>query len=149
MFLMKHSAHRVKLWWKSFRIFGIIFWPSSGDGNSWPLVVYQLGCPGRLVSSRRTKKAIRIQQGRPGLNKDTGLDIPAVILQLVSKDPEGSCDTTWVFTPFGAIKGLLSRKAILRDHECPIMESNAVYWWYFWPCASQYHYGVLAKLKKS
>ncbi len=45
------------------------------------------------VSRRRIKKAIRIHQGRPGLNRDTGLDIPAVILQLVSHDPEGSCDT--------------------------------------------------------
>ncbi len=45
------------------------------------------------VSRRRIKEAIRIHQGRPALNRDTGLDIPAVILQLVSYDPEGSCDT--------------------------------------------------------
>ncbi len=32
-FLMKHSAHRVRLWWKSSRIFGRISLPSSGDGN--------------------------------------------------------------------------------------------------------------------
>ena len=43
------------------------------------------------VSRRRIKEAIRIHQGRPGLNRDTGLDIPAVILQLVSHDTEGSC----------------------------------------------------------
>ncbi len=45
------------------------------------------------VYRRRIKEAIRIHQGRPELNRDTGLDIPAVILQLVSHDPEGSCDT--------------------------------------------------------
>ncbi len=45
------------------------------------------------VSRRRIKEAIRIHQGRPGLNRDTGLDIPPVILQLVAHNPEGSCDT--------------------------------------------------------
>ncbi len=30
-FLMKHSAHRVRLWWKSSRIFGRISLPSSGQ----------------------------------------------------------------------------------------------------------------------
>ncbi len=45
------------------------------------------------VFRRRIKKAIRIHQGRPELNRYTGLDIPAVILQLVSHDPEGSYDT--------------------------------------------------------
>ncbi len=45
------------------------------------------------MSRRRIKEAIRIHQGRPELNRDTGLEIPAVILQLVSHDPERSCDT--------------------------------------------------------
>ncbi len=45
------------------------------------------------VSRRRIKDAIIIHQGRPGRNRDTGLDIPAVILQLVSHDSEGPCDT--------------------------------------------------------
>ncbi len=31
---MKHSAHRVKLWWKSSRIFSRISLLSSGDGQS-------------------------------------------------------------------------------------------------------------------
>ena len=35
---MTHSAHRVKLWWKSSRIFSRISLPLSGDGNHWPLV---------------------------------------------------------------------------------------------------------------
>ncbi len=42
------------------------------------------------VSRRRIKEAIKIHQGKPELNRDTGLDIPAAILQLVSHDP---CDT--------------------------------------------------------
>ncbi len=48
------------------------------------------------VSRRRIKEAIRIHQGMSELNtyRDVGLDIPAVILQLVSCDPEGSCDTS-------------------------------------------------------
>ncbi len=41
------------------------------------------------VSRRRFNEAIRIHQRRPELNRDTGLEIPAVILQLVSHDPEG------------------------------------------------------------
>ena len=45
------------------------------------------------VSRRRIKEAIRIHQGRPELNSDTGLDIPAVIFELVTHVPEGSCDT--------------------------------------------------------
>ncbi len=45
------------------------------------------------VSRRTIKEAIRIHLVRPELNRDTGLDIPAVILQLVSHDPEGSCNT--------------------------------------------------------
>ena len=32
-FLLTHSAHRVKLWWKSSWIFGRISLPSSGDGR--------------------------------------------------------------------------------------------------------------------
>ena len=45
------------------------------------------------VSRRRIKEAIRKHQGRPELNRDTGRDIPAVIRQLASHDPEGLCDT--------------------------------------------------------
>ena len=48
---------------------------------------------------RRIKEAIRIYQRWPGLNRDTGLDIPAIILQLVSHDPEGSCDTNDHYLP--------------------------------------------------
>ncbi len=51
------------------------------------------------VSRRRIKEAIRINEGRPGLNRDTDLDIPAIILQLVSHDPEGSCDTNGHLVP--------------------------------------------------
>ena len=45
------------------------------------------------VSRRRMKEGIRVHKGRRGLNRDTGLDILAVILQLVSHDPQGSCHT--------------------------------------------------------
>ena len=45
------------------------------------------------VSRRKIKEEIRIHQEKSELNRNTGLDIPAVILQLVSHDPEGSCYT--------------------------------------------------------
>ncbi len=44
-FLMKHSAHRVKLWWKSSQIFGRISPPSSGDSNQWSLVSHDPSGP--------------------------------------------------------------------------------------------------------
>ena len=52
-----------------------------------------LDMEGHVSRRRITQKAIRIHQVRPELNMDTGLDIPVVIPELVSHDPEGSCDT--------------------------------------------------------
>ncbi len=106
---MKHSAHRVKIWWKRSRIFGMIVTgrhPRTAVGEHLDVTGQKCSLNEAKildtedqVSRRSIKVAIRIHHGRPGLNTDTGLDIPAVMLQLVSHDPEGSCNTSWRMTP--------------------------------------------------
>ncbi len=53
------------------------------------ILIITVTSPG--LSSRKYLSLLKSR--RPGLNGDTGLDIPAVILQLVSHNPEESCGT--------------------------------------------------------